>query len=203
MFLALTLDQAKTVSEIVHHITIVVAVVIGGSWTVFTFVRFGHVAKAKAELEKQLVDIEVQRKLLRESAVLEAQVVASQVKLQKHKDKYISAVVAIKNVGNRDTYIMYSEAHFFVTPVSYTADGAMVYGKLTAANYPSPSGRNWLATTIPPAFTREIPYTFRVSEPGIYLISFEAKAYDETGEAAKKFEKQEMWCTAMAFIAVD
>ena len=68
--LALTLAQWKDLAETADHLAVALAVLIGGGWTLYTFIRLKLVANAKLEVEQKEKTIAEKLKALHESAVL-------------------------------------------------------------------------------------------------------------------------------------
>ena len=77
----LTLIEWKDLAETVEHFAVALGVLIGGGWTLYTFVRLKMIAKAKLELEEKIRE-------LHESAFLEAKINAQQVNIEPEAGYY-------------------------------------------------------------------------------------------------------------------
>jgi hypothetical protein len=108
---------------------------------------------------------------------------------------YVAADVDIENKGNRHTQLVYGEGGtpFSVFRVDHNADGSLKFGDATS--YPVVRGQDpekAVRSMIVRAGGREtIPFYFRVSSPGVYLLVFRApipKSEQELLEGALRHE---------------
>jgi len=203
---SLTLRDWKDITETVEHLAVALGVTVGGFWTLFTFHRLKLVANALLDIKEKEKNIAKKEQELHESAVLEASIRAEQLSVDDKNSFYISAVVSVVNVGNVDTYIKYEETQFVAFEVNFGENGTMTYANATPGRYPDPLDSNLVGTTIPPRFSKRIPYIFKVKKPGLFLIVFRAKAYGEVSAAVTKLINEDAartaFCRTESFVVV-
>lgn len=195
----LSLTQWKDLSETAEHLMVALGVLIGGGWTLYTFIRLKMVANARLKLEEKIEE-------LHKSAVLDATISARQIAVGTETDFYISALVSIINVGTTDTAINYSDVEFFVCEANIDPQGVMHYVNVASGSYPYPQKLRPIGTTVPLKFTFRVPYVVKVRKAGLYLMTFKAKYTGEDNLSLAKIEKEipkcETFCTAYSYIAV-
>ena len=147
-----------------------VAVIGGGAWTVFTFRRLHLTKKAESELA------ELEQRLSR-TAQLNLHVRSS---CQSDPDGglLISGWVDIENVGPRRTHLQFPEdgRPFHLMRVNPAMSGDIELGDCTHAGIPFGAGNPDFSkrAIVGPGATVSLPVVFKVSEPGVYLLSFSA-----------------------------
>jgi len=180
----------------VQSLSVALAVIIGGIWSLYTFDVLGARDRAAAELK------EIQH-ALDQQATVQIEIDAEQVHIPGSSERYVLAKVAIINTGNRNTILDFTKRPLGVarvlnpgeSPVS-TVGPRFRYGVPTVPvigwpgppdNEPSSSGELgnrgiWRGETWHQEFL------VRVSEPGAYIITF---AVDAIGlEATKRVSLQ-------------
>ncbi len=193
----MTIEQFATLMNGVQSVLTSLALLVGGGWALYTFSALGQITRSRAELqrlelEQRKTEAEI-RKLQQEAkvgAVIEISIKLARQSLPNDSSPYVSAVVQIENKGNRNTRLDYGESRkpLMVFAVRFNNDGALEYVEQSA--YPVPVGRSPNAASpsiLVRAGGREtIPFFFRVSSPGLYLVVFTAHTSEEEQVIAKE-----------------
>ncbi len=178
----LNLDKFKSILEIVQLIAVITAILIGGGWTLYTFISLEAVNKAKIELE------EMKHKLIRR-AVLDINLVAENETKKDQAEYYISATVTVANKGTREAHLDFSE-HPFLTPLSIS--------KVTFDKKGGPEFVNSQTYKINMAISEiidvvllpneniSLPFYVKVKEAGVYFLEF---SVPQKGIERKEHEK--------------
>jgi hypothetical protein len=128
-----------------------VAVIVGGAWTLYTFVALDVKTRAERELFAQAqIDIEIDAR----QEVLEA------------GDLCIAATVKLTNTGKRNVFLDYRQKPFSVARLTFTHDGNSRFG--SPLLQPSLSDFRVLRT----GETVRYSYAVTVPEPGMYIVRF-------------------------------
>jgi hypothetical protein len=195
-----TLTDWKDFAETFEHFAVALGVLIGGGWTLYTFVRLKAVAKAKLEFEEKIRE-------LHESAYLEAKIDAKQINIESEAGYYISAVVTITNVGNVTTAFKFSEMQFIAREVSFDQSGKITYGDTSHSYYPDPLEKNSVGTTVSSKGAFSLHGVFKVKQAGLFLIMFRVIDHGEDDLALHELIDQlpqggENTCVAHKFLVV-
>lgn len=200
MYAALIPDWLSVTETVVK----IVAILVGGGWTIYLFSALRQAARARLEYDKlaaerSKADYDIQ-KLRREiekldlemktSAVVAMTVSASQLTVPGDPRKVLSARVEVLNRGTRPVRLNYEGEvePFAVTPVSFASDGTPVFGeslRQTVTQAANPSARA-LSTTIRPGLSEVLPFVCEVRSAGLFFVSFRVKA---TTEARKELQE--------------
>lgn len=177
------------------------AILVAGGWAIYTFRALGQLTRSRAELQKlelehskareEILELELQRrkteveihKLEQEAkigAVVEISIRASQQSLPNDSSYYISAIVEIRNKGGRNTRLEYGESRepFFVYAASFKHDGDLEFKRQAAYSVPVGRSPNEASPSllVRSGGSEQIPFFFRVSSPGLYLLVFAARS---------------------------
>ena len=180
---ALTLEEFATLAKAVQNILTPIALVVAAGWAIYTFSALGQITRSRAEIQKLQREASI-------GAVVEISITTSHHTRPHDPYAYVSAVVEIENKGSRNTRLVHggNERPFSVFAVDYQDDGSLKYERQAA--YPvllstAPSSRS--PSTIVRAGGREkIPFYFRVSSPGVYLLIFRAPISEEEKAVGKE-----------------
>ena len=144
----------KNIAEAVHYIFIVIALIIGGIWTLYTFSSLG--AKKKAELE------------LYEQAVINIEISCKHENINQQNEIYIHGIVKIENKGNRNTFLDFRKIPSFqISKLVFDANG----NSLVAYTF---NQNNLLLPYLvlrQGAFSTH-PFVMKVTEKGFYMVTF-------------------------------
>ena len=174
----MTLEEFATLAQAVQSILTPIALVVAAGWAIYTFSALGQITRSRAEIQRteaEILDLQREASI---GAVVEISITTSQHTRPNDPYAYISAVVEIENKGSRNTRLVHggNERPFSVFAVDFQDDGSLKYERQAAYHVllsTAPSGRS--PSTIVRAGGREkIPFYFRVSSPGVYLLIFRA-----------------------------
>jgi hypothetical protein len=144
-------ENFKNIAAGIHSIVIVLALIVGGIWTLWTFSSLGERQKAQDELFKQ--------------AVLDIIVDCKQEQL--NNDDYIHANVKIVNHGKRNTFLDFSDSPCQVHKLVFSDDGsAETTFSISQDNLTSRS------IVLRSGATQEYPFVIKVPEKGFYVIEY-------------------------------
>lgn len=162
-------EQFKNVLSGIQSFAVVIAIFVGGVWTLYIFSTLAQVDKARAELEV----LEVR---LREQAVIDVHIEPSQIAVPGNAGRFVHAVVNIKNIGNRNAVITFGEYVFTATPIGFDENKKPTLGPWTATVVlevppydPDPIVDEGLLRT---GASFQLPFIVGVEEPGLYLLGF-------------------------------
>jgi hypothetical protein len=177
---ALTLEEFATLAKAVQSILTPIALVIAAGWAIYTFSALGQITRSRAEIQKLQREASI-------GAVVEISITTSQHTRPNDPYAYISAVVEIENKGSRNTRLVH-EKPFSVSAVDFQDDGSLKYERQAAYHVPLSTGPSLRSpSTIVRAGGREkIPFYFRVSSPGVYLLIFSAPVSKEEQDVGKE-----------------
>lgn len=172
----MTLEEIETLARAVQAVVTALALLVAGAWAIYTFRALGQVARSRAEIQKFEREARI-------GAVVEISIRTSQHTRPDDPDAYVSAVVEIENKGIRNTRLEYGKDRrpFRVFSVERRNDGSLRYELRVACPVPvstapaisSPS------TVIRAGGREKLPFYFRVSSPGVYLLVFTAPTSEE------------------------
>jgi hypothetical protein len=185
----MTLEEFATLARAIQSILTPLALVLAAVWAIYTFRALRQVTQSRAQLQKteaEILDLQREAKI---GAVVEMSINTSRHTRPNDPHTYVSAVVEIENKGIRNTRLEHGEDRrpFLVFSVDFEDDGSLKYERLAA--YPVPVSRapnSKSPSTIIRAGGREkIPFYFRVSSPGAYLLVFTAPTSKEEQDIGK------------------
>ena len=166
-------ERVKNLASALQSVCVSLAVVLGGIWTALTFGVLGQAQRARAELQK--LQLELSRQ-----AVIETEIRAEQFSLLGDSSRYISAIVEIKNVGQRNTVIDF-KFPFCARRIRFNESGRQVEDDLFQSLYfgavlPGVAPEDVIGRSVLRAGAKEQhPYAVRVDGPGLYLLTFFAE----------------------------
>jgi hypothetical protein len=161
-------ERFKNIAEGLQSITLVIAIVIGGIWTVI----LGAKEKAALDLAKERAE---QERLANYG--LDITVEAKQEQLTDNQGFYISALVKITNKGLHNRFINFTdEPPLQVSLVEFDKDGTS-----GLSNFDSYVQKNILADSIVlrTDTSASYPFLLRVHDKGLYMINFSVKLNKE------------------------
>jgi len=165
----MTLQEFASVAQGIQGVLAGLALLIAAACAVWSFKALGQIPRARAE-------IQMLEKEAKTAAVIEISIKTSQYCRANDDYTYVLAIVDVENKGNRHTTLDYNESRkpFSVYPVDCNDDGSLKFGD--PISYPVPQGKNPnrpLSRMLVRAGGREtMPFYFRVSSPGVYLLVF-------------------------------
>jgi hypothetical protein len=187
-----------TPEEIAHFagaaqsIAVTIAVVLGGGWTLYTFIRLGTIHKAKAELRKTQRESD-------EQAVVAIDVNVAQLDRYAGDQFVISGAAVVSNKGNRNTQIDFSAADSCtVTRLDFNELGQ----PLDVESVSIPIG---IVYYLRANASIRFPFVARVPEAGIYRIDFHSPLFVAEASQASTVSggnHEDYWWDGVAFIAV-
>lgn len=125
---------------------------VGGLWTIFTFVALQPAKEAEARLFEQ--------------AVVEIAVEAKQLRLENNRGLFIEAVATVKNIGNRNTSFDFRNPPFRITKIEVGRDKQRNVSQ-HAEVIDSSAGLTLRRTA-----SSRYHLLYPVAEPGYYLVEF-------------------------------
>lgn len=187
-------DRFKNVAAGLQSYAIVLGVLIGAAWALYTFFSLGARDKALAELNRldfELRKDEVER-LNREQVIINIEVKAEQVSIPNDRGRSIRINIQAKNSGSRNLILKLPEYAITVAKVRPEQDGRLMQEwvqhppipYLNASRLADSDGHVKSATSELLRFGQTVSYPswLRVEEAGLYFIEFEAEL---TGEELK------------------
>ncbi len=212
------LDRRLKIANLTQSVVITCAVLVGGAWTVYSFVTLQSAEKAALEtaaLRKRVPALDV---AVAASHKVGAFDVPSAPKGIGNRFDYLDITVSIKNNGNETEVLDMSMPSTGIRKISYLP-GDMVFSGGRSVGYPlytypsyqiSPGGEvdNTVALSILPGAKHEIRYLYRVVDVGIYEVSFnvpsksQGNTYINTGAGTAVSSAQLIW-RGSTMVAVD
>ncbi len=187
------LADIASLASAAQNAAIAIAVVVGGTWTLYTFIRLGSVRKAKAELQKLQLD-------LAQQAVVSIDVTAEQMARYRGDGFVLCGAATVVNKGNRNTLIDFSaDDSWTVTRIDFNKHGQPVDGGTielpTEMTYYLRAGA-----------TVRFPFVARVEASGVYRVNVRSPVYQaEAAQAAADKGSEEadgyVW-EGIGFVAV-
>ncbi len=172
---------------------VAIAVVIGGTWTLYTFIRLGTIRKAQAELRKLQLESA-------EQAVVSIDVNVEQMGRYFGTGYVLSGAAVVSNKGNRNTLIDFSAEHSCtVTKVDFNDVGQANDGETFNVPY-------HMTYYLRSGVTITFPFIARVQTPGVYRVNVKSPLYSpEAAQAVStstdEQESDYIW-EGIGFVAV-
>ena len=127
------------------------AVLVGGGWTLYTFVTLDMAKRAEKELFAQAqVNVDV----------------SARQEIRENGDPCIVASVKVTNAGGRNVFLDYSGKPFSVTRVSFDQAGNSYLGDELHQD------SLWASRVLRAGETDQYPFLMAVRDPGIYIVQF-------------------------------
>lgn len=157
------LTQTKTIVEITQSVIAVLAIVIGGGWTLYHFVSLHKIEISSEEL--------IYKKLQNErEPVIEVRVDAS-VAIDPNTQTYlINTVATVNNKGNFPDELDFSSPAFKIFKTNLDKDGFVKFGDGIASGPSSPYTID--AANLMPGESQQYSLLHSVKEAGTYYIEF-------------------------------
>jgi hypothetical protein len=170
-------NVVKAQAAAIQSIVLAIGVIIGGFWTLATFSLLGQ--KGKADLE--IATLEQQRAKLEVNAlqrgVVNIDVEAKQISLP-DQGLFISVVARLSNGGIQNTFLDFRK-HKAFSVARIRFDGP----EIGTAQRLFEAGVDAGTVTLRKNHRQEYPLVFKVSEPGLYQITFRVPLSDEERES--------------------
>jgi len=168
-----TYESFRNLASSVQSWTLSIAVIIGGGWTLYTFVALDLEEKAQRELFAQA---QVSVKVLARQEIFDS------------CSTCVAAFVELTNTGRQNVFLDYTEAPFSVNEVLFNSDGSSRLGdEIRQANY------LWASRVLRSGETVAYPFSVKVPNAGMYLVQFrvplpeaEMKYHRDVGGSAGK-----------------
>lgn len=168
----MTTDDFKNITEGWKNIVLLVAIVIGGGWSLYVFNSKLEVENAKAQLEKTRQELDL-------APVVTASIDSSYFRAE--DGYFIKVQVVLKNKGRETGHIYYKNNSLTVSKVEF--DGGKISGYsntvYTDNVYPEKNGgeaiHKIVGTTLIPGHEKKANYIVSVRATGIYQIVFRVK----------------------------
>jgi hypothetical protein len=188
--------SAETFNQIasaVQSLVLAIAVLVGGGWALYTFIRLRQVDRARAELEQA-------RRDLLQRAIIDVSVKASQMASEPNSPKYLLVEVSLVNKGSRTEVLDWYESGCQASMVLGHGDNGLDFGQPVAGKYVA-KGLAVLSTTVLPGGNRVLTFLLPVPDGGIYHVEFwGALSHDEaelsSAEHAAETGDQLLWSTS-------
>ena len=175
----------KDTSEIFKNYFEAFAVVVGGFWTWFTYMRL----ELEKITNKRAEERYKQEQELYKQAIVEIDLTAEPLKIPKDPNTYISVLVEVLNKGRQKTFMLYEKTICTVTEVTFQEDGKMAMGPFIQTSSPAvftPAKGTSLGTFLPVGYVHKMNCFAKIKGPGLYLVDFWTALTDE--EMQKRIE---------------
>ena len=191
--------------EAFHHVTqgfqaivLSAAAAIGGVWAIYTFHAQLQVESAKAQLEK------LRRDML-EQANLEIAIDASVLKPPSASERYIIGQLKVRNSGNTNSRLQIPREAIHLARATIEENGTTSLKELSKTQFHLASGFPLDSLSIYPGMGATASFALKVSEPGLYLISFSTPRNEREQGVARRSgnDKTEYVWASEKYIFVD
>lgn len=165
----------KNLTSGIRNIVIIVAVILGGAWTAYTFRALGARERARFERDKAEFDLEVEKAMQARQANfgLDVSVEAKQEQSPDNIGYYIAALVKITNKGSRNKVIDFKNSPLRVLQAGFDEKGnSHIYDLIQQENFTP-------GTVLRAGATETYPYLVRVPRPGFYFINIEIELNED------------------------
>jgi len=169
----------QLIASAIESFVIVLAILIGGGWTLYSFVSLGSIEKARAELEKL-------KQSISQRGILQITLMPSQMIASDGSGNFINVGAKITNVGNGRETIKWRKSYIKAALVTRSGSDLLSVGAPIEGQQLYVEG-NPGVEIIAPGESGEFSYLIPVSQPGIYLLDalFTGSAEEtEAGRAA-------------------
>ncbi|HEY9046076.1 MAG TPA: hypothetical protein VIN08_09275 [Ohtaekwangia sp.] len=147
-------EGLKNITEIVHNVTVILALIVGAIWTLYTFSSLRARQKAKFDLFQQ--------------AVLDITIDCKQQHVDADDEDYIVAQIKIVNKGNRNTFLNFEKKPSLeIYKVRFDKDGISYLEKLIEQK-----NVVYKSVVLRSGATCEIPVIVKIPSKGFYTLSF-------------------------------
>ena len=146
-------EGLKNITEAIHNIFFVVALVIGAIWTLYTFSSLKSRESAKAKLFQQ--------------AVLDISITCQQEHVKEMDEDYILSTVKIINKGNRNTLLDFADPPLKLSRLYFREDSSV--GVASTTKY---KALTMTSVVLRSGAIIDIPFVAKIDAKGFYLIEF-------------------------------
>ncbi|HEY6230733.1 MAG TPA: hypothetical protein VIW64_05690 [Pyrinomonadaceae bacterium] len=152
------LGDLKELAAAMQNLAVTLAILVGGAWTLYTFMRLRYIEKSKAELK------ELEQRT-REQAVVDVNLEAVQLATD-DGTRVVSATAVVKNKGNRNVYLDLQVARWSTARVSFDSDGGVILRDKKGADF------DFVGHWVRVGGVVRFPTVISIREAGIYRIEF-------------------------------
>lgn len=142
----------KDVASGIQSLFIVVAIIVGGGWTLITLRAFQQVRKAEADLREVELNITQQ-------AVLNLTLDVFQTSIRDDPSYYLSVELKCHNAGNRIGSLAFPDAEpLTVAPITIDEDGRSFVGEEVQVSSYRTNGQVASSVSLQPGETHQVPF---------------------------------------------
>jgi hypothetical protein len=175
-------ERFKNIAAGIQSFALVLAIAVGGGWTMYTFGALHQAESAKAQLRAQLNQAEMakaqlraQLKALKEIRTINIAIKPAQIEVPDDETRYILAMVEITNVGNHPEILEFRGPPFAARRVFFDDRGRLRSDAPTGGVVALSSGEAAAVQVMPKELVR-LPCIAKVKSPGLYYLTFSAVA---------------------------
>ncbi len=174
-------EKFKNISEGIKHLIIAIAIVIGGTWTLITFIQLKEREFAEAELEKI-------REEIFDNTAAEINIESVQTSSIDSNGYGILIEIKIKNLGKKHVTLTFEDKDFEplqVGKIESIHKGNLKFSKVYFPKYYGTISEKrsevqlLSSQTIQPGTTKTLKYFQQVDDKGIYLVKFIVKVQND------------------------
>lgn len=159
-------ERFAKIASGVQNIVLAIAILVGGFWTFFIF-------NAQLQVENSRAQVAKLKRELSEQANIEVKISARRLITGDVKARHIVGVITVKNYGNRIATLPLSDDVLKISRVSVMDDGKLVFHETTNVGlYVVPDNRKLRSIVAFPDVEYRVPFLAKVSNPGVYFVSF-------------------------------
>jgi hypothetical protein len=161
-------ERFKNIAAGMQSLALVLAIAIGGGWTIYTFRSLNQAQMAEAQLRAQL-------KALKEKRTVNITIKPSQIEVPNDETRYILAMVEITNVGNHPEILEFRGPPFTARRIYVDEQGRLRGDPPTGGVVALLSGEAAAIQVMPKELVR-LPCVAKVTSPGLYYLTFSVVA---------------------------
>ena len=159
-------DRFRNIASGIQSIVLAFAVIIGGGWTLYSFIKLNEIDRREAELKQLQLS-------LRERAKLDIHLTSVQLPSEEDGHRYVAVTVEIENKGNLPEVFLWENSGLAVAHVTVNDDGKEVVDQRHNTKY-SRIDVEPISEAILPGHSRRFPFLIRLNKAGIYHLEFYA-----------------------------
>jgi hypothetical protein len=172
-------ERFKDIAAGIQSYILSLAILVGGSWTLYTFWTLGTATKATQDVEVAKAQLAKLNQELAGQGFLDLSIQARPLSMKGHRG--ILAEVTIRNTGSAYTTLPISEHACAISGVKQYAKGILkvsqpVYADTYYEFAPAAMSLGWIG--IDPGASRVLPFFAQVQRRGVYLVVFQTKEGD-------------------------
>jgi len=170
------ISNLAELAKAVQGFVVAIAIIIGGSWTLYTFVQLGTIRKAKAELSKLKIESS-------EQAIVSIDISAMQMNKNEGEGYVFSCKAIVSNKGNRNTLIDFTEPDSCtVTKIELSEEGYAI--ESNSFNIPF-----FMTYYLRAKATVSFPFVAKVKNSGVYQVMLKSPLHSHEAEQASTVSK--------------